>query len=32
VLGRRSDSPAIPLAIGVIAAALLCVSLAVLRR
>ena len=32
VLGRRSDSPGIPLAIGVIAAALLCVSLAVLRR
>jgi hypothetical protein len=32
VLGWRSDSPAIPLAIGVIASALLCVSLAVLRR
>jgi hypothetical protein len=32
VLGLRSDSPAIPLAIAVIASALLCVSLAVLRR
>lgn len=31
-LGWRSDSPTIPLAIGVIASALLCVSLAVLRR
>ncbi|MBE1551216.1 hypothetical protein GGC64_005276 [Mycobacterium sp. OAS707] len=32
VLGWRSDSPVVPLATGVIAAALLCVSLAVLRR
>jgi hypothetical protein len=32
VLGWRADSPAIPLAIGVIASSLLCVSLAVLRR
>jgi hypothetical protein len=32
VLGLHSDSPAIPLAIAVIASALLCVSLAVLRR
>jgi hypothetical protein len=31
-LGWRSDTPAIPLAIGVLASALLCVSLAVLRR
>jgi hypothetical protein len=32
VLGWRSDTPAIPLAVAVIASALLCVSLAVLRR
>jgi hypothetical protein len=31
-LGWRSDTPAVPLAIGVIASALLCVCLAVLRR
>jgi hypothetical protein len=32
VLGWRSDAPALPLAVAVIASALLCVSLAVLRR
>ncbi|MFG1935003.1 hypothetical protein ACGFK1_30830 [Mycobacterium sp. NPDC048908] len=32
VLGWRSDAPGFPLAVGVIAAALLCISVAVLRR
>ena len=32
VIGRSSDAPAIPLIVAVVASALLCVSLAVLRR